>query len=146
MRLVRIGIAVQVTAMIACVLLTTPHLSNRLSNGSPLSQEGMSFVAWTVFLLPAVLLLLLSGWGMNGIRRIWLLLGVDIWLLGAMVVFSMLRSPGPPGTQLDRLPYAFITAQGLLITLPAVLTLLFGLVELARLERSQRHPPTRAPI
>jgi len=129
LQLLSSSLVVQLLAMLACISLTTPRLSDRLSSGYAPAHEGMSFVAWTVFLAPAVVVLALSAWRINLGQRAWLLVAgaVDVMLLCALALFAVLGYPGPPEAQADALPPVFSAAQLVLVALPAAVTLVLTL-------------------
>ena len=123
------SLVVQLLAMLACIGLTTPRLSDRLSSGYAPAYEGTSFVAWTVFLAPAGVVLALSAWRINRGKRAWLLVAgaVDLLLLCALALFAVLGYAGPPEAQADALPPVFSAAQLTLVVLPAAVTLMLTL-------------------
>ena len=129
LRLLPGSLVVQLLAMLACIGLTTPRLSDRLSSGYAPAHEGMSFVAWTVFLAPAGVVLALSAWRINLGQRAWLLVAgaVDVLLLCALALFAVLGYPGPPEAQADALPPVFSAAQLMLVVLPAATTLMLAI-------------------
>lgn len=130
LRLLRSALAVQLVAMLACVALTTPRLSDRLSSSYAPASEGMSFVAWTVFLAPAAVFIVLAAWRINLGQPAWLLVGgaVDVVLICALALFAILGYPGPPGTQVDAPPPQFSDMQFVLIAVPAAITLALTLL------------------
>jgi hypothetical protein len=142
-RVIRAALVAQVLAMAGCVVLTTPHLSDRLSGSGAPDTEGVAFVTWTLFLLPAALALSLIAWRIAGAarRRPWILaaVAVDVYVLAALAIFSTLRLGGPPGAQLDPLPAGFIDAQFLLVAVPAAAT--FVLATMVTASRPVALPP-----
>ncbi len=115
----------QLLAMLASIALTTPRLSDRLSSSYAPTHEGVSFVAWTVFLAPAAVVIALSAWRINHGQRAWLLVAgaVDVLLICALALFVILGYPGPPGTQSDAPPPVFSEMQFVLVAVPAAVTL-----------------------
>lgn len=129
LQLLSSSLVVQLLAMLACIGLTTPRLSDRLSSGYAPAHEGMSFVAWTVFLAPAGVVLALSAWRINLGQRAWLVVAgaVDVLLLCALALFAVLGYPGLPEAQADAMPPVFSSAQLVLVALPAAVTLILAL-------------------
>jgi hypothetical protein len=120
----------QVVAMIGCVALSSPSLSDRLSSGYAGTYEGVGFALWLLFLAPAGAVLVAAAWRMNR-QRPWTTVApaaADVALL-AMLGFSALAGNlGPPGIRLDPTPSPFGLVQVLLVVLPALISLVLVLI------------------
>ena len=128
-KLARHVLIAQVVAMVGCVALSSPSLSDRLSSTNASRYEGVGFASWTLFLAPAGLVLVAAAWRLGRQRR-WSALAtflVDILLLGVLGLSWKAGILGPPGSQLDPSPYPFGWVQVLLVVIPAVISLVLGL-------------------
>ena len=128
-QLTRDVLVAQAVAMVACVALSSPSLSDRLSNMrqgnfAGLGFEGFAFALWTLFLAPAGLVLLAAAWQLNRQQQ-WTRLAplvVDTVLLGVLGLAGLSGNWGPPGSRLDPSPYPLGMVQVLLVVIPAVVS------------------------
>jgi hypothetical protein len=135
------ALVVQVVAMVACVALSSPSLSDRLSSAYAGTYEGVGFVLWTLFLAPAAAVLVAAAWRLDR-RRPWTALAplvADIALLVALVLSGLAGNLGPPGIRLDQAPNPFGLVQVLLVVIPASISLVLVVAlirDTRRLERA----------
>ena len=128
-KLTRHVLVAQAVAMVGCVALSSPSLSDRLSSAYASRYEGVGFASWTLFLAPAGLVLVAAAWRLDRQRR-WPALAtflVDMVLLVVLGLSWQAGILGPPGSQLDPSPYPFGWVQVLLVLIPALITLVLAL-------------------